>query len=190
MQPLIIRRAQLQDRSQLEVLFSEAIDPVSAQTDGHYVLEPYGTVDEVGMDSLQTDRVVLELAHLEKAGILYTLTVSGVWNRTLDKTILSGIGDAVTFSLPATDLSGAGAAPVPFVPDRDEILTFRGLPPGTTVAILSVAGERIWEERTESGGEIDWKGVNDHGQEAAAGVYVYAIVKDEEVKRGKLVLIR
>jgi len=190
MQPLIIRRGQLLGRSQLEVLFSEAVDPVSAQASDHYTLEPFGTVDEARIDSLQADRVHLTLSDLEQAGILYTLTVSGVWSQTLDKTILSGIGDAVSFALPADDLSGTRAAPTPFVPDRDQAVTFSGLPPGTTVAILSLAGERIWEDQTESGGSLDWKGWNEHGQEVAGGIYVYIIIKGDEVRRGKLVLIR
>jgi subtilisin family serine protease len=190
MQPLIIRRAELLGRTGLEVLFSEPVDPVSAENADHYVLEPSGSVDEARIDSLQSDRVRLELSGLEQAGILYTLTVSGVWNLALEKTLLPGIGDAVSFALPATDLSQAVAAPTPFLPGRDGVLTFQGLPPGTTVTILSLSGERIWEDRVQLGGEIEWGGLNDHGREAAAGVYLYTIVKDREVKRGKLVLVR
>ena len=190
MQSLIIRRAELLGRSVLEVLFSEPVDPVSAENADHYTLEPSGSIDGARIDSLQTDRVRLELSGLEQAGILYTLTVSGVWDAALEKTFLPGIGDAVSFALPATDLSQAGAAPTPFLPGRDVVLTFRGLPPGTTVTILSLSGERIWEERTQLGGEIEWGGLNDHGREAAAGIYLYTIVKDREVKRGKLALVR
>ena len=190
MQPLIIRRALLLDRAQLEVVFSEPIDPVSAQNTDHYTLEPFGRTDEARIDSLQADRVRLTLTGLEQAGIHYTLTASGVRDESLDKMLLPGIGDAVSFLLPATDLSGAGAAPTPFVPARDGQVTFSGLPPGTTVAVLSLAGERLWEERTESGGAIDWRGWNKHGQEVASGVYLYAIMKDGQIKRGKLLLIR
>ena len=190
MQPLFIRRAELLDRRELDLIFSEPVDPVSAQTPDHYVLEPSGMVNEVRVDSVQADRIHLELSALEKAGIVYTLTVSGVWNQALKKTVISGIGDAVSFSLPATDLSGAAAAPTPFEPARDDLLTFRGLPPGTTVTILTLAGERIWEKETETGGTIEWEGNNDHGQAAASGVYLFVMMRDGEVKRGKLVLLR
>jgi len=190
MQPLFIRRVKLLDRRELDVIFSEPVDTVSAQTPDHYVLMPSGKVDEIRIDSLQADRMHLELSALEQSGIVYTLTVSDVWNQALNKTVMPGIGDAVSFSLPATDLSGAAAAPTPFAPARDGQLAFRGLPPGTAVTILTLAGECIWEKETETGGTIEWEGNNAHGQAAAAGVYLFVMMKDGEVKLGKLVLLR
>jgi hypothetical protein len=195
LQPLFLRRVELIDRRELteiflDVIFSEPVDSISAEVPGHYVLQPSGMVDAAWVDSVQADRVHLQLSDLREDGMMYTLSVSDVWNCARTKMVMPGTGDAVSFLLPATDLSGAAVMPSPFVPERDGTLRFTGLPSETWVAILTLVGERIWEDETIDGGTIDWTGQNQHGQWAASGVYLYILIHGDEVKRGKLVLIR
>jgi hypothetical protein len=189
MRPLFIRRAELLDRSSLDLSFSELLDSASAQQNDHYLLAPSGMVEQVRVDSVRSDLVHLELSGLQSAGTIYTVTVRDIWNLSLDRTIVPGWGDVASFTLPAPGLSGAIVVPSPFMPSRDGTLRFINLPEATSARIFTLAGELIWEGQTEEAGSIVWPGENQSGRALASGIYIYLLTTEGEVKHGKLVLI-
>jgi subtilisin family serine protease len=190
-QPLYVRRAELLSRTSLDVWFSDFLDRSSAEDTSHYRIDPPLAVKEVRVDSSQQDLVHLTLAPARTRGSVYLLSVVDIWDAALQKTVIPGLGDEASFFYPATDLGDAIAVPNPFSPSRDGLLEFIKLPPGAMASIFTISGELIWDS-DEAGlnGAIPWSGVNEEGQEAASGVYLYVLEAGGQVKKGKLVLLR
>jgi len=92
----------------------------------------------------------------------------------------------------ATDLSGAYAFPVPFIPSRgDTDITFTDISPLCTIKIYTLNGELVRTiEHTSGITSHSLKATNDRGDRLASGVYLYLIKNDKDKKKGKLIIIR
>ena len=93
----------------------------------------------------------------------------------------------------ATDLSGAYAFPVPFIPSRgdNKEITFTEISPLCTIKIYTLNGELVSTiEHTSGETSHSWDVTNDSGDRLASGVYLYLIKNDKNKKKGKLIIIR
>ena len=93
----------------------------------------------------------------------------------------------------ATDLSGAYAYPVPFIPSRgdNKEITFTEISPLCTIKIYTLNGELVSTiEHTSGETSHSWDVTNDSGDRLASGVYLYLIKNDKNKKKGKLIIIR
>ncbi len=81
--------------------------------------------------------------------------------------------------------------PNPFSESTTIVFNAPGL---VKVSIFTLAGERVWGRELfwELGGrcEIEWDGDNEFGEEVADGIYIYQVVTDADIMRGKLVRLR
>ncbi|MFH1723550.1 MAG: hypothetical protein ABII00_02895 [Elusimicrobiota bacterium] len=95
----------------------------------------------------------------------------------------------------STDLGGAHAFPVPFVPSRGHNkITFTRLMPKVTIRVYTVSGEEVRVLHKDSAGadQLVWFPVtNDKGQAVASGVYIYVVESSDGHKNiGKLMVIK
>jgi hypothetical protein len=98
---------------------------------------------------------------------------------------LSNIIKSGVAGFAARELESVYAFPVPFTSSIDEKITFTNLPPDCTIKIYTVTGE-LTKELTHSGsGQIEWSNI-----EAESGVYLYVISKNNETKKGKIIIIK
>jgi hypothetical protein len=81
--------------------------------------------------------------------------------------------------------------PIPFHPSEAVKGTLKAeyLPPGGTLNIFTVSGERVARVETASGGRVEWKGVTDKGKWVAPGIYYYVVDHDAKtLLKGVLVV--
>jgi len=72
---------------------------------------------------------------------------------------------------PITNLDSAYVSPNPFYPNRGQgSVTFRNLPPNTSVRIYTLSGVKVWEGAGSTA--ISWPGKNSGGADVASGVYL------------------
>ncbi|MCB4790540.1 MAG: Ig-like domain-containing protein [Elusimicrobia bacterium] len=91
---------------------------------------------------------------------------------------------------PAMDLSFAYAFPVPFKA-QDNSITFTNLSSNAVIKIYTVTGELVKTINHTSGDAQDtWDVKNEQGEAVASGTYLYLIKNEQEMKKGKLVIIR
>lgn len=98
-----------------------------------------------------------------------------------------------TFRLNSASKSVASARvyPNPFAPSRGHrLLHFTGLPAGAEVAVYDLAGGRVWEGRSPTGGEISWGVTTANGDPLAGGVYLYRIRAGDEYISGKVAILK
>lgn len=195
-QPLYIRKVELLNRTSLDVQFSDPVDQSSAEDTSHYrivadMIIPPVVVKEARLDSTQGSLIHLQISSLQAMGCIYLLRVVEIWDQAMEKTIVPNAGDAASFVYTASNLEEANAVPNPFSPSQDEVLRFINLPPRASASIFAVSGELVWtKEEEDTNGAIFWSGMNEDGQPAASGVYLYLLQSNGQTKRGKLVLIR
>ncbi|HLD29138.1 MAG TPA: Ig-like domain-containing protein, partial [bacterium] len=86
----------------------------------------------------------------------------------------------------AADLSGAHAFPVPFVPSRgDTEITFTDLSSLCTIRVFTTGGVLL-KTIEHSGGEQEvWQDID-----LGSGAYLFMIKNGEEIKKGKLMIVR
>jgi hypothetical protein len=96
----------------------------------------------------------------------------------------------LSFRYAASDLSAAKPFPNPYRPLFGE-LTFAFLTPAAAVAVFDASGQlvRSLVERDGDGGVL-WDGRNQAGQLVGSGIYLYRITDGEEVRLGKLAVLR
>lgn len=100
--------------------------------------------------------------------------------------------DGGTFRLNSASASAAAARayPNPFAPSRGHrLLHFADLPAGAEVAVYDLAGTRVWEDSTRTGGEISWDVTTRSGAPLAAGIYIYRISAGDGRNSGKLAIL-
>ena len=100
--------------------------------------------------------------------------------------------DGGTFRLNSASASAAAARayPNPFAPSRGHrLLHFADLPAGAEVAVYDLAGTRVWEDSTRTGGEISWDATTPSGAPLAAGIYIYRISAGDGRNSGKLAIL-
>lgn len=95
----------------------------------------------------------------------------------------------------ATDLSGAHAYPVPFIPSLGHtIITFSRLPAQVEIKVYTISGELVKTlvKASASTDTLQWTPVvNDKGQSVASGVYIWFMKSaDGKTKLGKLMIIK
>jgi hypothetical protein len=93
---------------------------------------------------------------------------------------------------PALSLADAYAFPNPFKPGAGHTqVTFTNLSAQCTIKIFTLTGDLVKTIPVTSGtGQATWDVKNDGGENVASGLYLYAIANSNEVKRGKLAVIR
>ncbi len=92
--------------------------------------------------------------------------------------------------LPST-LAELKVYPNPFRPSAgQQLVTFENVPPGSTVEIYDLAGNRVARLAYSDGYRITWAGNNDAGNRLATGVYLYRVNAPTGPKKtGKLAII-
>ncbi len=130
----------------------------------HYTTRNSGLIDDK-INSLTFDQY---------SGDLYISTPSGL-------SMMSS-----TIGRPTTDVDSVYAFPNPYVVrSSDDVLSFNFDAPAT-LRIFTVAGELVAERP-----EAEWDGRNQHGEQAASGVYLFVLTDaNGQVGRGKILLVR
>ncbi|MFH1415144.1 MAG: Ig-like domain-containing protein [Elusimicrobiota bacterium] len=142
---------------------------------------------EVDNASMALPEEVLEIYWLDEQNNLWVnLTGSSV--DTQNNKVSASAYHFTIFSIIGsgkTDLKDAYAFPVPFMPSETEKITFTNLSPVCIIKIYSMNGELIKKMEHSGGGQECWEDI-----EAGSGVYLYIIENDDELKKGKLMIIR
>ncbi len=114
--------------------------------------------------------------------------LSGSVVDTENNKVSASVSHFTIFSLMGSgelDLSDSYAFPVPFIPSRDEKITFTNLSPLCTIKIYTLKGELIKRLEHIGGQQEYWENID-----AGSGVYLYIIENEKEKKKGKLMIIR
>ncbi|PWB76164.1 hypothetical protein C3F09_01035 [candidate division GN15 bacterium] len=80
------------------------------------------------------------------------------------------------------------AYPNPFVMASSPRTTFTELPSGSSLTLMTVAGEPIRTWTNLTGSDIQWDGTNDAGSTVSSGMYLW-YVSNSDIK-GKLIVVR
>ncbi|MFC1637538.1 Ig-like domain-containing protein [Candidatus Margulisiibacteriota bacterium] len=93
---------------------------------------------------------------------------------------------------PAETLTEAYAYPNPFKPGAGHtIVTFTNLASECTIKIFTLTGELVRTIlETDGDGVATWDVKNESGEDVASGLYLFAIKSGDDLKRGKLAVIR
>ena len=125
--------------------------------------------------------------------ITLTSTISATITVTATATISPTSTHSPTPDYAAPDLSNVICYPNPYQAEtkaRPEI-TFFNLPRRATIRLYSISGSLVTTlEKDSPGNRLTWNLTNDQGSAVASGVYIYIIKRENEKKRGKVVLIR
>ena len=70
-------------------------------------------------------------------------------------------------------------------------MKFDCLPPGARVSIYTLSGEWVGDAQQVAAGLAQWKGLNQNGTPASAGIYYYVVQNGSTVAdRGKFLLVQ
>ena len=95
------------------------------------------------------------------------------------------------FSVDGTVAKAGYAYPVPFNPKLDKKITFPNLAENSEIRIFSISGDLVKTlHECDSEGNMIWNANNEEGSPVSSDVYVYRIQSGNEVKIGKLVVVR
>ncbi len=95
----------------------------------------------------------------------------------------TAISDGVVFPQPWEAGAPAGSY-------GSQSLTFANYPADTTVRVLSLSGELVWEGTTGANGVLTWDGRNKSGRNVASGTYYAIIERGGSRKVRRVVVIR
>ena len=122
---------------------------------------------------------------LRRIGRRYALDVAGlldaagqvVAGRTFIQMESRGLGDVIVYPNPLDLSKSAG-------------VTFAHLPAHTSVLIINLAGELVRSlEETDGDGGVLWDGLNESGQRAGSGIYVYQLASGDDIRTGKFAIV-
>ena len=141
---------------------------------------------------------------LARGLVIYRLDEdNGLWVRVPTSSVNSGsnyvsatiprFGVYSLMATPAYDLSEAFAFPNPYKPSAGHTsITFTNLSATCTIKIFTLTGDLVKTINVNDGtGQAVWSNVrNEAGEGVASGLYLYVIQNEQNVKRGKLVIIK
>ena len=161
----------------LELIFSEPLDPAFAANPANYRLQPSGRVTEAAFDPARPNRVQLTVAGrvLGPTGLATALVVEEM--RSAEGSTLASAGQAITLTEAAADLADVYVFPNPCrTSEHAERIMVAGLPSEATVQIFSAQGTPVktLEERDGDGG-IAWDLRNEQGSPVPSGVYLVRV---------------
>ncbi|MCR4296979.1 MAG: hypothetical protein NUW21_15720, partial [Elusimicrobia bacterium] len=126
----------------------------------------------------------LLIARYDEAAALWTLVPSAV--DTADRRIFATLDHFSSYSpffaAAGTSLSDGVVFPQPWEAGEPagaygaQTLTFASYPAGTTVRLMSLTGELIWDGTAGANGVLTWDGRNKSGRAVASGTY-YALIE-------------
>jgi hypothetical protein len=93
---------------------------------------------------------------------------------------------------PAQTLTESYAYPNPFKPGEGHTnVTFTNLASDCTIKIFTLTGDAVRTIlETDGDGVATWDVKNEAGEDVASGLYLFVIKSADDLKRGKLVVIR
>jgi hypothetical protein len=140
---------------------------------------------------------------LERGLVIYRLDEEhGLWVKvpgstvnTARKIVSANVSHFSVYTLmatPVTNLSGAYPFPNPFNPSEGHTqITFADLASVCTIKIFTLTGDPVKTIVSSDGsGQAAWDARNDAGEPVVSGLYLFAIESAQDVKRGKLAIIR
>ena len=161
----------------LELVFSEPLNPAFAADPANYRLQPSGRVVLAAFDPAQPKRVQLTVTGrvLGPTGLATALVVEEM--RSAEGNALASAGQAITLTEAAADLADVYVFPNPCrTAEHAERIMVAGLPSEATVQILSAQGTPVktLEERDGDGG-IAWDLRDERGQPVPSGIYLVRV---------------
>ncbi len=182
------------------VIFSAAVDPLTAAVAVNYEFQPGGFASSAVPDAADARAVTLEIAGGMPIGALgkeYVLKVSGV-RCASGATIGDGPGSTAGVILNRQTLDDVFVYPNPLRPeDAQQFVTFANLTPQAVIRVYTVSGMFIREVLENDGnGGVEWDLKNTDGQLVPGGVYLFratgrdASGKEVEAKLGKFAIVR
>jgi len=163
-----------------------AIDAVNNKwlgtSEGVFVLSPDGgtiIAHYTAENSPLIDNMITSITVHPQTGEAFIGTVRG----------LSSVTTPYIEPAPAVELR---VSPNPFKAGIDDRIMIEGLPEGSALKILTIAGDLVAELDTPGGGLGFWDGRRADGTPAASGVYIIVAFQTEggEIRIGKLALVR
>ncbi|MBN1621957.1 MAG: fibronectin type III domain-containing protein [Endomicrobiales bacterium] len=162
-----------------------------------YITIPYDDSDNDGIvdgtnPPLRED--TLKLHYLDEEHYLWVRLPNSVVD-TVNNTVTAPCRHFSVFALlgaQSTDLSDAFAFPVPYIPSRgDDKITFTNLSSMAEIKIFTISGELVKQiDHSNGDPQFEWDVKNEQGEDLFSGVYLYIIKNDEDIKKGKLMVIR
>ena len=140
---------------------------------------------------------------LERGLLVYRLDEEhGLWVKvpgstinSVQKVVSAGVPHFSVYTLmatPAFSLADAYAFPNPFKPSEGHTqITFTNLASICTIKIFTLTGDLVKTMVANDGsGQAAWNAKNDAGESVVSGLYLFVIDSGQDVKRGKLVIIK
>lgn len=95
---------------------------------------------------------------------------------------------------PATNLDNIIVYPNPYKPSvvmqGGTGIKFDGLTANMRLRIYTISGRLVKEIESSTDGSYEWDCTNNEGERVASGVYVYIVTNGNEIKKGKLAIIK
>ncbi len=150
-----------------------------------------GIVDGVSPEALVRG---LRLYWLDETNSLWVKAPNAVLNASQHSlsAVVKHFSVYTLMATPASSLSEAIAFPNPFKPSAGHTaVTFSNLSSQCTIKIFTLTGDPVKTiVESDGDGKAVWDVKNDAGEAVASGLYLYVIESADDVKRGKLVIIK
>jgi len=188
----------------ISLTFNEPMGPSAQNEAGYVVVSDNGFRRSASSAILNSQgmEVLLTLERTSSEGDLpqglYTATVSDI--RDASGVAIPADANSTTFHVPGpdvhiwSDLSHIVVYPNPIMPSSRHPgrMTFGNLPPDTTIRIYDCNGQfvRDLSEGKSTGSGIIWYLDNDDHREVASGTYIYIAEWKQNIRMGKLAVIR
>jgi len=183
----------------VEIIFSEAIEELSAQHLGNYTLHcpENDTQNQIVSITASDDRVSINLKNaLKYSNEAYFVQVNNITD--LSGNVISPLHNLARFALrDITDLRDIVVFPNPMRRPENSEIVFMNFPPHHSgkIAIYEASGALIYKS---SIGPFDpdnnritwrWNATNQDGKKVSSGIFFYIIEMDGERARGKFAII-
>ncbi len=179
---------------QIELIFSEPMEAGSIENVNNYDLGKLITVESATIEPEAHEKALLRLQTSQAFGALGKAFPIRVHNlkSVHGISIRPGRGDFLQLIFSKNNLDHVYTYPNPYRPGLGvDVVTFANLTQRAQVQILTTRGVRVRTlEETNGDGGVAWDLRNDNGDPVASGIYIYRVVSKDQVKMGKLAIMR
>lgn len=180
--------------NEIDLAFNEAMEQASIQNIANYDLGEAAQVSSAVFAPGSQNHVRLQLVPRQPFGALgktYTIRVHNLLSAA-GVAIEPGRGDFLQLIFAQAHLTNVFTYPNPYNPALGENkITFANLTREAEIRIMTIEGQLVRKLHEENGdGGVEWDLRDEHGQEVAAGIYIFRVESAHESAMGKLAILR
>jgi len=179
---------------QIELIFSEPMEAASVENVSNYDLGKFITVKSSALETQAHEKALLHLETNQAFGALGVAYPIRVHNLKSARgiSVKPGRGDFLQLIFSKNNLDHVYTYPNPYRPGLGvDVITFANLTKHAEIQIMTTRGIKVRTlEETNGDGGVEWDLRNKNGEPVASGIYIFRIISKDQVKMGKLAIMR